>query len=155
MWEVKEINSTTFNVVSDFIGLVVAWLLLCALSFVYPQMVWTSIKQGNGVNLEGIISPPISFWDAAWQFFKGRRSRPLIFIVFLISIVATLSHTLADVFLEFKVVEVGSNQVRVVDRVQAAIVLEVCLSITNDSLFFADSFSWLEAAWCIHLQVDR
>lgn len=58
MWVLTKIDPTTFNAVSDLIAKVVAGLLLATLGVVYPQMVWTSIKRCNGVDLDVIITPP-------------------------------------------------------------------------------------------------
>lgn len=151
MWEIKEIDATTFNVVSDLVALLAASLLLAVLSSVYPQMVYTLVKRGTGVDLDGVTRPPISFWDATWQFVRGHSSRLFILAVLMISIVATFSHAVADAFLEFKVVELGGSNQVCVDRVYAAFYLGVCLSIT---IPLTDSFSWLDTSWCTHLQAN-
>lgn len=155
MWVIKEINPTTFNVVSDLAGLLAAALLLFVLSSVYPRMVHASVLRGNGVDLDGIIRPPISFWDAATQSVRGHSSCLLIFGVLVISVVAKFSHTAADAFLEFNVVEVGSSQV-CVGRVHAALCSDVFSFLKLQSTHFpmADSFSWFETSWFTYLQVN-
>jgi hypothetical protein len=147
-WVLTKIDPTTFNVVSDLIAKVIEGILLAVLGFVYPQMVWTWIQNGHGVDLDGIIAPPVSLMAAARQFFSGRgRPQQMLLIVSVILIVANFSHLLADVFLEFVGLEV---------EVSVHSVQPFCWTFSlNLSLSLVDSFSWLKAAWCIHLQVDR
>ena len=113
-WVLTKIDASYFNTASTVIAKVISGILLMVLGLVYPQMVWTFIKRGNGVDLDGIIAPPVSFLAAARQYFRGygqRRSGLLFLLVFIILIVAAFSHALANVFLEFVEVDVGSNQV--------------------------------------------
>jgi len=111
MWDIVAIDPTTFNVVSDLTAQVVAGLLVCVLGFVYPYLVWHSVRAGRGVGLDGLLAPPDSLFGAAVQFFKGDTSRLLVLRVSVIILIATIAHPLADVFLEFKPVEVGENAV--------------------------------------------
>jgi hypothetical protein len=74
----------------------------------------------------------------------------LLLIVSLILLVGTISHALAGLFMEFTVVEVGTNQVSI-HRAQP-----LCLDIVfSMPLSLVDSLSWLNTSWCVHLQVDR
>ena len=107
MYVLKEISPTTFNVLSDLAGEVVAGTLLFVLGVAYPYLVWAAVKRGgHGVALDGLLAPPTSLLEAIQRFREGPW---LGFWVLLVLIIATASHTLADVFLDFVTVEVGVN----------------------------------------------
>lgn len=110
MWDIVGIDPTSFNVVSDLIATVIAGLLVGALGFVYPYLVWSTVKSGRGVGLESLLHPPGSLLEAAVRFYKDGAPQ-LMLSVTIILLIATIAHPLADIFLEFKSVEVGENQV--------------------------------------------
>jgi len=108
MWVIHDIPPNAFNVLSDLAGTAISGVLLFVLGLVYPYLVWESVKHGHGVALDGIIGPPNNLWGALVRFRQG-GSRLLLVGVAAIILVATLSHTASDIFLDFANVEVGSN----------------------------------------------
>ena len=108
MWELKGISPTAFNVLSDVMGTMIEGLLVLVLTVVYPYIVWESVKRGHPIGIDRVLAPPSSLWNALAQFFKGGTRWLLTFVIVILA-VATLSHTMADIFLDFVSVEVGSN----------------------------------------------
>lgn len=109
MWVLTEISPSIFNVLSDLTGLFVSGVLFFVLGVAYPYLVWESVKRGYGVDLNGVIAPPSSLWEAFLRLRTGGY-RWIMAGVAMVMLVATLSHTASDFFLDFVSVEVGSNQ---------------------------------------------
>ena len=112
MWEITNVSPNTANVVSDMLAIIIIWLFGAGLSFVYPYFIWKTVRCGQGVGLDDILAPPATFPEAVARFCKGQSSRLLLLGIVLILCVETFSHTAADAFMNFDLVEVGENEVR-------------------------------------------
>lgn len=111
MWEVKNIDPTLFNVLSDIMAVLIIWLFLFLLSHAYPYLVWTTVKSGRGVGIDDILNPPGTLPAALFRFCKGDTSRFLLLVLIVILFVETFAHTLADGFMDFQSIPIGEEDV--------------------------------------------
>jgi hypothetical protein len=122
-----QLSPENFNTLSTYVAEVARSLFVAVLASVYTRMMWASVKRGNGIDLDFIVTPPSSWYEAVVRVPKG-GSRLMYLQLAVLMIVASYSHTVANKFLRFKVVEVGANQVRVVVTLVKPVWLERILS---------------------------
>jgi len=103
-----------------------------------------SVKRGYGFDLNGVISPPQFVWEAFLRLGKG-GSRWILAGVATIMLVANLSHSAADFFLDFVSVE-GSEtgDVPVRELKQSLLVLEYQALFSCFRSFLCAVFSHLQ-----------
>jgi len=82
-------------------------VLSFAFGAAYPYLVWESVKRGQPVHPNGVIAPPQSLLDALLWFHQDRSW--LFAGLAILLVVATFSHPVADIFLDFVQVEVASK----------------------------------------------
>lgn len=111
MWELVNIDPTLFNVLSDLTAIVIIWIFAAGLAYMYPYMIWMTIKSGRGVGLNDVVTPPGTLPEAIMRFCKGNSSRLLLFAITLIFIVETFAHTMADFYMDFQSVVIGEEKV--------------------------------------------
>ena len=108
MWVLYSISPTTFNVLSELTGRVIEAAVLAVLGYTYPFLVHAAVVHGAGVPLDSIVTPPHSLIDALKQLRQG-GSRALLVGMLCILAVLTVSHSIANTFLDFVTVDVGTN----------------------------------------------
>ena len=112
-WVVQNLSPNTVNVLADLAGMLILAVFMLGLNFLYPYLVWDSVKSGKPVPMDGILDPP-TLWQSIIGFtWKNPRPWPSLWLIWgmpLILLVANFAHTCADIYLDFVSVRVDSRE---------------------------------------------
>ena len=111
-WILRNINPTTFNVMTDVFDKIVMIMFGIAVATIYPSFMRWKVYHGLEVPVDTLGDVPSDFWAVLTGYQAWRTSWPTILLVILV-VAADFSHSIADSGLDFVTVDEKGPEARI------------------------------------------